>query len=420
MPSAENTDKKTILIAGGGFGGVTAALLLNKKFRKNPELKKAYRILLVNNHHSHLYTPALYEIASIPRGRHTLQYVKSAVAIPLADIFHGAAVEWEEKTIAAFDRDKKEAVFDTGERRSYEYLVLALGAKTSYMNIPGAAEYSFPLKTFADAVRLRDKVQSLIGAPARHPEHILIAGAGAAGVEVAAEFENFIRLLTAEKQRLFQITLLEGGPEILPGFEPWVAAKAKKRLRKLGVAIKTDTLITAVKTNEVVLKDGSSLPYSILVWTGGVEAAKVLQTLNLPLSPKGGVMVNDRLEAGEKIYGVGDNVCYNDPESRKPLPWNVPVAEAEASYAAEAIVRSIKGEASLPFKPAKHFPFILAVGQKYAIADLGFWRLAGLPAWILKQFIELKYMLSILPLPQAAAGWLKFMSVATSNDTEIT
>jgi len=121
------TTKKKIVIAGAGFGGITAALFLNKAFSRNPKLRREYQIIIVNNHHSHLYTPAIYEIAAIPQGRHALDYVKSSITIPLADIFHRTLVEWRERQIVAIDRIKKELRFDNDETLGYEYLVLALG-----------------------------------------------------------------------------------------------------------------------------------------------------------------------------------------------------------------------------------------------------------------------------------------------------
>ncbi|KKW30668.1 MAG: Pyridine nucleotide-disulfide oxidoreductase [Parcubacteria group bacterium GW2011_GWC2_52_8c] len=155
------TTKKKIVIAGAGFGGITAALFLNKAFSRNPKLRREYQIIIVNNHHSHLYTPAIYEIAAIPQGRHALDYVKSSITIPLADIFHRTLVEWRERQIVAIDRIKKELRFDNDETLGYEYLVLALGAETSYFNIPGAKEHSYPLKTFADAVKLQTEGSGL-------------------------------------------------------------------------------------------------------------------------------------------------------------------------------------------------------------------------------------------------------------------
>jgi len=413
------TAKKKIVIAGAGFGGITAALFLNKAFSRNPKLRQEYQIIIVNNHHSHLYTPAIYEIAAIPQGRHTLDYVKSSITIPLADIFHGTLVEWRERRIVAIDRANKELRFDNDETLGYEYLVLALGAETSYFNIPGAKEHSYPLKTFADAVKLRDRIQDVIEAN-EAVARIVVVGGGASGVEVAAEFENFIRVLHkkdhAPSACKIEVTLAEAGPEILAGFDKWVIDCARQRLGCLNVAIKTNTAITAVEKDQVMLKGSAYLPYTVLVWAGGVQAASVLKTLGMELTPKQSVPVNSYLEVEPKLFAIGDNAAFINPSTSRPLPWNALVAESQAKIAAANILADIKGKTKRPFYPLKKYPFVLAAGRKYAIADLVFVHEAGFLAWILKLLVELKYLLFILPFFAALSTWWKYISVARSND----
>lgn len=414
--------KKHIIIAGGGFAGISTALYLDRHFKRNPGLETDFEILLINNHHSHLYTPALYEIAAIPQEGHVLTYVKASVAIPLADIFYDTAVDWIEDEITGFDPIKKEIRLSTGKRIQYEYLVLALGGETFYFNVQGAKEYGFPLKTFADAIRLRNRLQNAIDEGIKEIK-IIVAGAGASGVEVAAEFENFICMLEDIKGHgracKIKIVLAEAGPQILAGFDEWTVRKARTRLEKLGITIMTNTEITAVNREAVTLKDGSTMTFDILVWTGGVKAAGILTTLNLPLSPRGGVIVDQHLRATERIFAVGDNAAFTDSTTGKPLPWNVPIAEAEARLAAYNIIASISGNPKKAFSPTKKYPFILAVGRKYAIADLVFFQISGVLAWCLKQVIQLKYLLFILPFTEAILTWWKYLRVSSSNDAPI-
>jgi len=412
--------KKNIVIAGAGFGGVTAALILDKAFYRNQELRDAYQLIIINNHHSHLYTAALYEIAAIPQGHHKLDYIKSSITIPLAAIFHETHVDWREREITSIDRDKKLLTFDNTEELHYEYLILALGSETSYFNIPGAKEHSFALKTFADGIKLRDRVQQLIESGDAEPLRIVIAGAGASGVEVAAEFENFICMLQKHQGKeaicKTEVMLVEATPEILPGFAPWIIEKAKKRLSHIGVQIKTGVAITAVEKDSVSLKDGTKLPFTVLVWAGGVRAASVLKTTGLALSPKGAVPVSDELETAPKVFAIGDNAACMNPATQRPLPWNVPIAEHQARTVAENIIADLCGTSRQKFVPLKNYPFILAVGRKYAIADLVYIHEWGFTAWLLKLLVELKYLLSILPILEALSTWWKYVSVARSND----
>src|SRR5438309_2146814 len=128
MTTMQN-DKKNIVIAGAGFAGVTAALILNKSFNRSRILRENYNLFIINNHHSHLYTPALYEIASIPQGHRTLDYVKSSITIPLTDIFHGTHVEWIEQQVVLIDKNTKTMRFDNEKTLAFEYLILALGSE---------------------------------------------------------------------------------------------------------------------------------------------------------------------------------------------------------------------------------------------------------------------------------------------------
>lgn len=417
------TPKTNIVIAGGGFGGISAALCLDKAMRRLPASVRAqYRVVLVNNHHSHLYTPALYEIAAIAQGEHALQYVKSSITIPLAEIFHGTSIEWLERTIVRVDRAEQTLVFDNDEKLPYEYLALALGAETAYFNVPGAEEHSMPLKTFADAVRLRDCIQLAIEDESPNLS-IVIAGGGATGVEVAAEFKNFICSLRdiryPNKKCRIGVTIVEGNPEILAGFRPSIVKKAKSRLQKLGVKVITGAAVSRVNKNCVTLADGSIIPCSILVWAAGVKANRVLETLGLPLSKKGSLPVDEYLAAGKNIYAIGDNSCFINPATGQPLPWNVPIAEDEARVVAANIIADISGKPKERFRPWKQYPFILALGSKYAVADFVYFRISGRAAWALKLLVELRYLLFILPPWGALSTWWKYVTVSRSNDNMV-
>lgn len=411
--------KKNIVIAGGGFGGISSALHLNRAFKRNPNLSNKYQIILVNNHHSHLYTPALYEIAAIPQGEHALKYVKSSITIPLADIFYKTSVEWRERTITRVNREAKTLAFDNDELLPYDYLTLALGAETNYFSIPGAEQYSFPLKTFADAIKLRDRIQFLIEDETTNFQ-IVIAGGGATGVEVAAEFENFICALRdiyrPSKECRIGVMIIEAGPEILGGFHSTIVRKARSRLERIGVEVRTGVPVREVQKETIVLADGASIAYSILIWAGGVKASRVLETLGLPLTKKGSLPVNEYLAADDRVFAIGDNSAFTSPWTGEVLPWNVPIAEDEARIVAKNLIAEIMGNKKVPFTPWKQYPFILALGRKYAIADFVYFRLSGRLAWAAKLLVELRYLAFILPFAEALSTWWKYVQVSGSND----
>lgn len=410
---------KTIVVLGAGFGGLTAVLKL-AKIIKRKGLAKMCRIILVNKTSYQVYTPALYEIASIPKGEANAICLKTSICIDLEEVASRNGFQVVGGEIKSADQARKIVVLASGEKVAFDYLVVALGAETNYYNIPGLKEHALPLKTFEDAIRLRNKIEEIVISGVS-PIHIVIGGAGATGVELSAEFNNFLRYL---KERLLSnakiyntdIILVDAAPDILPGFTPWLVAKAKNRLGRLGVKILTGRVIAGVDERAVTFRDGSEIAYHILVWAGGVTPVAVLKNLGLPLAPKGQVVVNEYLEAAPRVWAIGDNTDFVNPESGKPLPGNVPVAEQQALVAAKNIIAEITGARKKIFRPMSKYPYILAVGRKYAIADLVFIRFSGFWGWLAKQLVELRYLIFVLGLKRALSMWWRSVKYSASND----
>ena len=409
-------EKKNILIIGAGFGGITATLSLAKK------LPKGFSLILIDRHHHQLYTPALYEIASIPKEVSKDTMLKSSILIPLNDVVTGKSVTFISDEFIGLNANQKTVQLQKTGTLTYEYLILALGSETAYFDIPGLRQYAFPLKTFDDALRMRNAIEELL--KKKGDINIVVGGAGSAGIEVVAEFVNFVclmreRLMPASKKCSVFFTLVEGSPEILPGFDQWVIELTKKRLQELGVQIKTTAIISAVSADQITYKNGDAQTYDILIWTGGVKGPSLFRTIGLEVSPKDSLIVDEFLQVknfDKSIFAIGDNATVINPYTQKPLIWNVPVAEQESKAVTANILRSIAGKPLKPFSPSKKYPFILAVGKKYAIADLIIFRFWGLSGWIAKQLVELRYLLSILPLSKAFAVWWRSFNVSRAND----
>ena len=411
------TEKKNIIVAGAGFGGITATLKLAEKMGSFPD----YKLILIDCHNYQLYTPALYEIASIPQEYAPATILKSSVTISLSDITRGRPVEFLQDEVEGLDIPGKKIVLKAQGELPFEYLVLALGSETNYFNIPGLKESSFPLKTFHDAVRLRSAIEELV--KKQGSIKIAVGGGGATGVELVAEFVNFICVLKEEavkdKKCDAQFVLIEATNEILPGFDHWLVKKAEKRLRDLGVVIKTGHLITSVSSNEIIFKNGEKDSFDILIWAGGVKGPSLFRKLNLPIHERGSLKVDEYLRVvgfDGTAFAIGDNASFTDLYTKKPLAWNVPVAEAEGRLVAQNILSSIKKKPLNKFYPLKKYPYILTVGKKFAIADLVYLKLSGIIGWLLKQIVELRYLLFILPLPKAIGAWLRAVKTSASND----
>ncbi|MBI3420607.1 MAG: NAD(P)/FAD-dependent oxidoreductase [Candidatus Sungbacteria bacterium] len=406
---------ETIVIAGAGFGGIIAALKLEKRIRR---LERQCRIVLIDKNPYQLYTPALYEIAAIPREEASAYALKSSVAIPLDQVLDKKRIAFLQAEITGIDKEHRAVTLQDGSRITYRWLVLALGSTTNYFAIPGLQEHAFPLKTFSDAVRIRNKLETML--IQTHALNVVIGGGGASGVELIAEFANFICYLQHKvaKEHLCKnrLTLVESAPDILPGFDSWMVAHARKRLQSQGIEICTNTLIVEVSDKEIVCKDGGRIPYDLFIWTGGVTGLPLYASFGLPTSKKHNLVVNEFLQAAPGIYAIGDAAGFTDPSTNTMLVWNVPVAEGQARAVADNIVRELKQLPLRPFKPLARYPFILAVGKKYALADLLFLRCAGLSGWVIKLLVELRYLLFILPFGKAIRTWMWSVRVYVSND----
>ena len=418
--------EKRIVVVGAGFGGLTAALTL----ANDPALiSRGYEVILIDRHRHHLYTPGLYEIAAVPREYAKDHYLVSSSLIAVREIIRGRQIRFIQGELAGLDAARRRIRLKSGGTLAYEFLILALGSETNYFGIPGLSEYSVPLKTCDDAAQLRNAIEAAVR---RKPSlAVVIGGAGATGVELAAELVNFICTLEQSISKFrniemsgrmrcaTKITLVEAAKQILPGFGRRLARDARKRLEHLGVEVRTGDPLIAASKKDVTLRSGERLPYDLLIWTGGVKGPAVLRRLGLPLSPKQTLVADPALRAGnpeDQIFAVGDNAWFINQRTKKPVAWNVPAAEAEGKHAAKQISRIVCGRKPRRFRPLRRYPFILAVGRKYAIANLASLRFDGLLGWWAKQLVGLRYFLFLLPWSRALRLWWRNIGLYRAND----
>ncbi len=410
------TERQNIIIVGAGFGGITALLKLHKLLKRRGLLDR-YRLVLISKTGHHLLTPALYEIAAIPRDEAGAQALKSTLCIPVEEIIaRTPGTKFVDEAITGLDSEARTVTLTRGEKVPFAYAVLAIGAETNFFNVPGLKEHAYPLKTFADAVRLKNRIEEL----ATHGTiRIIVGGAGATGVELSAELSKYCRYLrrrTLSGKCEFEVTLVEALGEILPGFSPQVIGKARSRLARLGVRVRANSRIQRVTASEIIFQDVPAIRYDVLVWSGGIGPPEVLARLGLERDGRGWLTVNEFLQARPGIYALGDCVSFRHPQTGTPLPKNVPVAEAQARLAARNVVSEITSGRPQPFRPLTQYPYILSVGGKYALTDLIILRFSGLLGWLLKQLVELRYLSFLLPWPKAINIWLRGIYYYTRND----
>jgi NADH dehydrogenase len=330
--------KNGTLIVGGGFAGSYVARKLGRR-----------GATIVSPENFMLFTPMLPEAASgTLEPRHVV--VPLRMMCPHAELVLGRAV--------AHDADSRRVQVQTEERLfwlRYENLVVALGAVTRTLPIPGLAEHALGFKSLADAIHLRNHVLTRLevaaaasaGAHRRRELTFVFVGAGYAGVEALAELADLVRdaihyypTLRPEPQHW---VLVDAAPKILPEIPTRLGDYAGELLRRRGVDIRVETTLEQVEPHAVRLSDGDHILTSTVVWTAGVKANPLLAELGLPLDERGRVRVDEtlRVEGTSHIWALGDGAAV--PNAATPGHVDPPTSQ-HALRQAKRLAKNLAGD----------------------------------------------------------------------------
>jgi NADH dehydrogenase len=358
----------SVLIVGGGFGGVGCAHVLAKHHIDTTLIDK-------NNYHQ--FQPLLYQLA-------TAQIGVSDIARPLRGIFHRAkSVRIVSGEVVAVDTASHEVTMSDGTTASGDILVLAAGAQPNFFDTPGAAEHAFPLYCVEHAERLRSRLLGVLDSVDRDPSLVdkgaltmVIVGAGATGVESAGAFAEIFRDVVPVAYRDFplehvKVVVVDRGDVVLNGFSERAHRYAAERLEADGVELRLGTGVTEVGPGHVTLTDGTTIPTHTVVWAGGEKASSIVEASGLPTGRGGRVDVEPDLtvDGVPGVYVVGDaaNISGSDGSV---LPQLGSVALQSGRWAASNIVAELDGKPRTPFD--YHDKGIMAmIGRNAAVAELG-------------------------------------------------
>jgi NADH dehydrogenase len=379
---AEHTARAGRLIVGGGFAGAYVARLLGST-----------GATIVSTENFMLYTPLLPEAASgTLEPRHVV--VPLRVMCPHAELLLGR--------VTALDEDSRVVHVETEAGPTtiaYEQLVVALGAVTRSLPVPGLAEHAMLFKSLEDAIRLRNHVlrrlELAVAGDVERQLTFVFVGAGYAGVEALAELSDLVRdalryypTLAGVKQRW---VLVDAAPKILAEIPPRLGEYAARELAGRGVEIHTGTTLESVDAHEAVLSNGTHIPTATLVWTAGVKANPLLGELGLPLDDRGRVVVDDtfRVEGHEGLWSLGD--CARVPNGATPGAFDPPTCQ-HALRQARRLAKNLHGDVR-PYR-YRMLGQVATLGRYKGIADVLGVRLRGFPGW----FVTRSYHLYQLPL----------------------
>ncbi|MBI2099032.1 FAD-dependent oxidoreductase [Candidatus Uhrbacteria bacterium] len=435
--------EKNIVIIGGGFGGLRAALDLARSRAK----KMGYRLIVLDKNDSHIYTPLLYEVASGCNDKVISEYnMAKGVTSRLSDYARACGFEFYKGEAVSIDFKNRRVFLKDGSSVDFQALVLAVGSETDFFGIPGLAESALTLKNLEDGFRIRKKIMNLTEEKSKGREvqiRVMIGGGGATGVESAAELAGSFHHLAVEGKiggGDWTITLVEAGPRILPMLPQEISERARRRLERLGVKVLRDACIKKVNGNRVILaprplKEGESpeellcdfrtetekeFEADILIWAGGVRANPALGEWGLEVDKKGRVATSPTMEVKgkerENVYAVGDCVFLPDPETGVAAPALAQAAIAEAAVAAKNIIYDLEGLNTRVYYKFRAYPVVVPLGGKNAVAYFWHLHLWGPLGWAVRQAADFRYFLSVLPFRKALKIWFAGALIYSHND----
>jgi NADH dehydrogenase len=390
-------DSHKVVIIGGGFGGLAAALTLKKA---------PVQVTLVDRCNYHLFQPLLYQVA-------TGSLSPANVAGPLRQVLRkqrntqvllGEAVH--------IDAANRRVILSDGTL-DYDTLIVATGATHSYFGHDEWEQFAPGLKNLDDATAMRGRILLAFEAAEREhdPEKLrawmtfVIVGAGPTGAELAGALGEIAHDTLRHDFRAIdpsqtRIILVEGTDRALPSYPPKLSEAARKMLERLGVTVKTGAMVTDIRADGVTIRCGDHdeiIPTRTVLWAAGVLASP----LGVILSKEAGAKLDracrvivepDMSIAGHpEIFVIGDLSNYSH-QTGQPLPGVAQPAIQQGDYVAKLIRARLRGQKLPPF----HYfdkGNLATIGRGAAVADLNWLRLSGWPAWLIWVFVHLLYII---------------------------
>ena len=374
-----------IVIIGGGAGGLELATRLGETLGR----RKRARITLIDRSRTHLWKPLLHEVAagSMDMDHHALDYLAQArwhhFGFQLGSV---VALDRSGRLIKVAPTLDEEGNLLIPERDiGYDTLVVALGSRTNDFNTPGAKDFAISLDTPDEARRFhRRLINACIRANEQHdplrPEQLNVAiiGAGATGVELAAELHKTTRELVAygleniDPERDVKLALIEAAPRILPVVPERVSEAATELLRGLNVNVLTGERITEVTADGVVTAGGKKIPAELTVWAAGIKAPDFLREFGgLETNRINQLVVLDTLQTTRDpdIFALGDCACCPWPGHPGCVPPRAQAAHQQATHLAKMMKRRLAGAPLRPYR-YRDFGSLVSLGEYSTVGNL--------------------------------------------------
>jgi NADH dehydrogenase len=392
---------------GAGFGGLTFA----KAFPSH-----LARVSIIDRQNHHVFQPLLYQVA-------TAGLAAPDIAQPIRSILRDKPnLTVLMAAVRSIDLAARRVELDHGSI-DYDYLVIALGGQTSYYGHDDWEQFAPGLKTLDDAVRLRRNMllayeRAEVETDPQKREELMttvVVGGGPTGVELAGTFAELARTVLYRDfehidPRQAQIFLIEGGPRILPAFPEDLSASAQRQLAKLGVEVRLNTKVTAIRDREVEL-DGQPLRAGNIVWAAGVGASPVTRSLGVETDRAGRIKVRPDLSVPgyPQVFAIGDLAALTDAKGQV-VPGVAQGAMQGGAHVAKLIAYDIAVGARRP-EERQAFAYwdkgnMATIGRSKAIAQIGRMHFSGLFAWLMWLALHLVFLVGLRNRVSVFVNWV--------------
>jgi NADH dehydrogenase len=378
-----------LLILGGGFGGLDVARALGR----SRAARGYWDTLLIDKENFFQFNPLLPAVAvGAVETRH--------IVYPLREMARHRHIRFHKNKVVRIDLERKVVELHNSLAEPFDTLVIALGSGTNWYGVPGAQEYARPFKTIVDAMTLRARVVELFemaeqarsDAQRRRLLSFVLVGGGVTGVEVAAELiemarDTLIPRYPSLSPSHVSVTVLEGGPRLVPTARPEHSEYVARFLAKRGVRAELGARVTRVEPHAVVLADGRRFESFTTVWAAGVAPPALVRELPLQQHTDGRLIVDEFLHALRPdgtpladVYVVGDSAASKRADGGLQ-PQLSQTAIAMGSHVGRTLVRRAEGRPAEPFS-FRDAGYIISLGKHSSVLDLFGVPLSGKLAWL--------------------------------------
>jgi NADH dehydrogenase len=396
MDRQQSNERHRVVIVGGGFGGLWAAKALRRA---------EVDLTLVDRRNHHLFQPLLYQVAA---GGLSPADIASPLRGILASQDNCTVLQGE---MVGIDYDRQEVLLKDS-RLTYDSLIVACGTRNHFFGNDQWPKHARGLKSIEDALETRNRLFSAFEAAEKEtdPERrrvlltIVIIGGGPTGVELAGAVGEITRHTLKHNFRSIEpadtrIILLEGGPRILRTFPAELARAAERFLGRLGVDVRVDSRLADLDSSGVEVTAGEKgyrINSHTVIWAAGVRpspvAALLVEQDETKLDRAGRIIVNPDLSlpGRDNVFVIGDMASFS-PRGGEPLPGVAPVAMSQGRYVARLIRNRLKGREIGGYRYRRKGD-LAVIGRAAAVADFGWARFSGYPAWWIWLFVHLMYL----------------------------